>query len=451
MLIEINGQPAASTLPTPTRTQEPARKLLESWRTFKENLFGEFKAAEEQLDLGLDGFYTEVYKLRRKDIDTKVSEIFPGEIFGGLTNANKRVVLWKLLDRLDPVYKQAFDNLGTSGDLNTQRKNILIRGLAYHIGTQSMRDLKPCLKVETEVDDYFRKRIREDFTPPAGIKFLSSGSSGTVFLVEDREKPYVLKLSNQRETNDPKRPYRIAFERAGVENSNGVLGQERKDLQRLAKANTGEDLGIIDETTGDGVLATEYFSGGITLDASVKAEDLETFVNADGLNINSLVSFIQTIFTLAKGGADLSAMVHPNLLYRAETKSLALVDYVGLDNDHYQKIRNFIKDKPLLFTLYKLISDIVLMQSATADNLRTKIASAGSNLEQFMQNRFKLLIQVLKEIFANNIEGFSKDEAKEELTNLENNPELKALFGPKLGLSDDGLKYARELAASLDS
>lgn len=42
---------------------------------------------------------------------------------------------------------------------------------------------------------------------------------------------------------------------------------------------------------------------------------------------------------------------------------------------------------------------------------------------------FILLIQALKEIFAKDVEGFSKDAVKQELASLDNNQELKTLFG----------------------
>lgn len=420
------------------RSPELARDLFTKWNDFKKGLFAEFEniATDGRLNQALNAFYYEVYEQKPNEIDAKVQELFPGQKFSNLEADQKRKILWSFLDRLDPVYDKAFKNLRLGPKAN------LLKGLAYHIGTQRMRDLKPCLRVETEVDKFFRDRIQKDFKLPPGIEFYSSGSSYALFYVNHETKPYLLKLALDRDTKDIQRINKVGLKLANIERDTSVVSEaNRKHLQVLAKADNDIYLGL-NEGDQDGAVATEYLPG-IALDATVQVEDLNDYVTKD-LNIESLVGFIETVFRLTRSN-DLSALAHTNIVYNPENGGeLSLINSAGPATTHYNQRREYIRENPLRFTLYKLISDIVLIQADTAQNLREKIVQAltktGSNIDEFMVKRFQLLVKALEKVFALNIEGFSKLDVKRELRELvsESDDKLKELFGPKLGLSNEG-------------
>lgn len=433
---------------TGPRTRMLAERFLDSWRVFKKELFKELTADTNQLNDVLETFYLKVYNLRKNEIDAKLSESqFSQDKFWDLSNLQKRQILWATFtNQLDPSYEAAFNNLADD------EKDILIKGLAYHIGTQKMRNLKPCKFIETLADNYFRNQVKERFTPPEGISFRSSGSSGSVFLVNHAE-PYILKVSNENDTSNPKRSYRVGFEKAGIEQANSII--TRDHLQKLAKAGN-EYLGIDEESSGDGVLATEFIPG-ISLNPTVQPEQLEQYLSQDGINLESLIDFIQTIFTLAtKKGADISAIHLHNIIYDPDQRSLNLVDYTGLDNKFSKRVRTFIKDNPLMFTLYKLISEVILLQASTANAFRNKLGTAlkkvGKNLESFMEERFELLTNALQTIAKQGINGFSKTDLVKGLDDLNTayqKDTYKNLFGPKLGLNEKALDWINKLKASI--
>ena len=425
-----------------------AKNLLGSWNQFKVNLFKEFKASsgEEKLGKSLDAYYEKIYELK-PDIAQTVPD------FLTLPREEKRKALWTRVfttNRQDPIYTAAF------GALNPSQQEDLLKGLAYHIGSQEMRNWKPCLPIETKVDEFVREKIRKEFKVPKGIEFASSGSSAVVFAVNHKTNPYMLKLSIQRDTDDPKRIHRLGFKHEAIERDMEVLGKEhRQYAQQLAKTRrVGWSLSSINKTTQDGALATNYLPG-VALDATVTPEELEGYVK-EKVELKSLIGFIEAIFKLGKG-SDISALAHTNVVYDSKQKSLSLINCAGPDNEEYNDRRKIIKENSLRFVLHKLVSDVVLLQASTAENLRGKISEAlaktGSNIEKFMQEQFELLTKALREIFDKKISGFTKKEAITELTNLENiansDEKYKKLFGANLGLSDGGLAYITKLKQEL--
>ncbi len=442
----------------PLRTQETANQLSKTWANFKAEFFTKAKQDYDVAEIQdgnitkynspiINKYFDLVYEQladKQQDLDSNANGDFKQAFTSDRIPARNMVIT----NMDDLAYEKAFEQLGS------EERTKLLQTLAYTMGTGLMRKLKPCLFIEKKANDYFAEQAKKYFTDHRikGIKFINCGTSSATFVVKDADKPYYLQLDHCRDNRDESNPdHRLAtskeYERAGITKTSQLLkalgdkAPKTFKIQELAHEGT-QYLGT------NSALATESIPG-VNPYYEENSEALKDFVTK-GLSDEFLKEFIPTYIKLVNAGADLSGLMLHHTVYK--DGALNFVSVTGLPG--YDKLRELIKAKPLMFCIYKLLTVISTMQLARFEKTDKFTAIAeqnGISADQFFNKRFEQLQRCLEAVSNDPNSGISKEDIQTALQDLKTeseNPQLeycKILGGKNMLITDRGQQYLNEL------